>query len=160
MESISNKALIIAVSLIVTMAIASSVLYTINQVKRVYKQVYETDVSIQSSFRDFDAYDGAVKTKLEWYNTAKKYQDNKRVYVIEGIGEEEVKEWDNGGINSILSKALLKRSDLSQIDIFIANNANTGDSSKIDPVKAADKYNTFVYYFDNDKRVIIGFNKI
>ena len=50
----SNKALIIAVSLIVTMAIASSVLLIINQVVTVYGQVYETDTSIQSGFDEFD----------------------------------------------------------------------------------------------------------
>ena len=46
----SNKALIIAVSLLVTMTIASAVLLIINQVTGVYRTVYETDTLIQSNF--------------------------------------------------------------------------------------------------------------
>lgn len=57
----SNKALIIAVSLIVTMAIASAVLLIINQVVTVYGQVYETDTSIRSGFDEFDSYDNTQK---------------------------------------------------------------------------------------------------
>lgn len=82
MDYMSNKALIIAVSLIVTMAISSAVLFTINQVTGIYKTVYETDTLIQSNFDEFDAYDGAVKTKLDLLNAAKKYKDNESVYVV------------------------------------------------------------------------------
>ena len=77
MDYMSNKALVIAVSLLVTMGIASAVLYTINQVMGIYKDVYETDTLIQSNFDEFDAYDGAVKTELDLLNVAKKY---KKIY--------------------------------------------------------------------------------
>ena len=71
MDYMSNKALIIAVSLIVTMAIASAVLLIINQVVTVYGQVYETDTSIQSGFDEFDSYDNTQKTALDVLNTVK-----------------------------------------------------------------------------------------
>lgn len=81
MSYISNKALIIAVSLMITMAIASSVLYILNQTKQVYKTVYETDTSIQSRFDEFDTYDGAEKTGVDFINVVKKYLDSDVVYV-------------------------------------------------------------------------------
>ena len=70
MEEMSNKALIIAVSLIVTMTIASGILYTINQVRQLYKQVYETNTSIQSSFDEFSAYDGGWATNIKFCDSA------------------------------------------------------------------------------------------
>ena len=81
MDYMSNKALIIAVSLIVTMAIASAVLLIINQVVTVYGQVYETDTSIQSGFDEFDSYDNTEKTLLEFLNTIKKYRNNSNVTI-------------------------------------------------------------------------------
>lgn len=85
MDYMSNKALIIAVSLIVTMAIASSVLLIINQVVTVYGQVYETDTSIQSGFDEFDSYDNTQKTALDVLNTVKKYKNNSLVSVVDGM---------------------------------------------------------------------------
>lgn len=81
MDYMSNKALIIAVSLIVTMAIASSVLLIINQVTTIYGQVYETDTSIQNTFDEFDSYDNTEKTLLEFLNTVKKYRNNSNVTI-------------------------------------------------------------------------------
>lgn len=86
MDYMSNKALIIAVSLIVTMAIASAVLLIINQVVTVYGQVYETDTSIQSGFDEFDSYDNTQKTALDVLNTVKKYKNNSLVSVVDGNG--------------------------------------------------------------------------
>lgn len=71
MDYMSNKALIIAVSLIVTMTVASAVLLIINQVTTIYGQVYETDTSIQNTFDEFDSYDNTEKTLLEFLNTIK-----------------------------------------------------------------------------------------
>ena len=86
MDYMSNKTLIIAVSLIVTMAIASAVLLIINQVVTVYGQVYETDTSIQSGFDEFDSYDNTQKTALEVLNTVKKYKNNSLVSVVDESG--------------------------------------------------------------------------
>lgn len=81
MDYMSNKALIIAVSLIVTMAVASAVLLIINQVTTIYGQVYETDTSIQNTFDEFDSYDNTEKTLLEFLNTVKKYRNNSNVTI-------------------------------------------------------------------------------
>ena len=81
MDYMSNKALIIAVSLIVTMAVASAVLLIINQVTTIYGQVYETDTSIQNTFDEFDSYDNTEKTLLEFLNTIKKYRNNSNVTI-------------------------------------------------------------------------------
>ena len=81
MDYMSNKALIIAVSLIVTMTVASSVLLIINQVTTIYGQVYETDTSIQNTFDEFDSYDNTEKTLLEFLNTLKKYRNNSNVTI-------------------------------------------------------------------------------
>lgn len=81
MDYMSNKALIIAVSLIVTMTVASAVLLIINQVTTIYGQVYETDTSIQNTFDEFDSYDNTEKTLLEFLNTLKKYRNNSNVTI-------------------------------------------------------------------------------
>ena len=81
MDYMSNKALIIAVSLIVTMTVASAVLLIINQVTTIYGQVYETDTSIQNTFDEFDSYDNTEKTLLEFLNTVKKYRNNSNVTI-------------------------------------------------------------------------------
>lgn len=81
MDYMSNKALIISVSLIVTMAVASAVLLIINQVTTIYGQVYETDTSIQNTFDEFDSYDNTEKTLLEFLNTVKKYRNNSNVTI-------------------------------------------------------------------------------
>ena len=81
MDYMSNKALISAVSLIVTMAVASAVLLIINQVTTIYGQVYETDTSIQNTFDEFDSYDNTEKTLLEFLNTVKKYRNNSNVTI-------------------------------------------------------------------------------
>lgn len=81
MDYMSNKALIIAVSLIVTMAVASAVFLIINQVTTIYGQVYETDTSIQNTFDEFDSYDNTEKTLLEFLNTVKKYRNNSNVTI-------------------------------------------------------------------------------
>lgn len=104
----SNKALIIAVSLIVTMAIASAVILIINQVVTVYGQVYETDTSIQSGFDEFDSYDNTQKTALDVLNTVKKYKNNSLVSVVDENGspynEEDLKkslEVENAGTEDL-----------------------------------------------------------
>ena len=81
MDYMSNKALIIAVSLIVTMTVASAVLLIINQVTTIYGQVYETDTSIQNTYDEFDSYDNTEKTLLEFLNTIKKYRNNSNVTI-------------------------------------------------------------------------------
>lgn len=150
MDYMSNKALTIAVSLIVTMMIASAVLYTINQVNGVYKTVYETDTLIQSNFDEFDAFDGAVKTQLDLLNAAKKYKNNDSVQVTliskgELVGSDENKftiAKDHGVSVEGLENSLLLEKEEEKVSV------DTGEASK--------KYNTYIERLDNGK-VIIGF---
>lgn len=73
MDSITNKALIIAVGVFVTIAITSGILLTINQMKDIYSKVYETDTNITNRFDEFDAYENAEKTGIEVANAFSKY---------------------------------------------------------------------------------------
>ena len=82
MDEISNKAISIGVAIFITIAITSGVFYVINQIKNIYGQVYNTDVSIQSSFSEFDAYDNTQKTGIDVLNAIKKYLGNPLVKII------------------------------------------------------------------------------
>ena len=82
MDEISNKAITIGVAVFVTIIIASGIFYVINQIKVIYEQVYETDISIQSSFTEFEAFDNSQKSGIEVLNAVKKYIDNPKVKVI------------------------------------------------------------------------------
>jgi hypothetical protein len=164
MEQMSNKALIIAVSLIVTMTIASSILYTINQVKQLYKQVYETNTSIQSSFDEFSAYDGGVKTYLDFENTIRKYCTSDYVFVIYGVTKDRIPYIVNteGEIEEFVRSQRLKNVE------FVKNNSlfkevngsiklKDGINEENPQIKV--KYNTYVERLD-DGRVIIFFEQI
>lgn len=145
----SNKALIIAVSLLVTMTIASAVLLIINQVTGVYRTVYETDTLIQSNFDEFDAYDGAVKNQLDLLNVAKKYKDATNVFVTLN-SQDNVKNGEVGQqINTSTGIETLKNN--------IDEKINENGTVVVDSSKAAEKYNTYVY--KSDDMVYIGFIK-
>jgi len=80
-EFLSAKALTIAVGVAISLTITSGILFTLNQITLIYKNVYATDVSIKKEFAEFSMYDGTVMTGLEMYNTAKKFQDSKLVNI-------------------------------------------------------------------------------
>lgn len=152
MDYISNKALIIAVSLLITMGIASAVLYTINQVTGIYKTVYETDTLIQSNFDEFDAYDDVEKTKLDLLNTAKKYKDSSTVYVTtkkqSDVNLANVNEVKNDRINQTVNITSLNN------ELGVTENFNDANLS-VDVEEASKKYKTYVKKLDNI--VVIGF---
>ncbi len=152
MDYISNKALIIAVSLLITMGIASAVLYTINQVTGIYKTVYETDTLIQSNFDEFDAYDDVEKTKLDLLNTAKKYKDSSTVYITtkkqSDVNLANVNEVKNDRINQTVNITSLNN------QLGVTENFNDANLS-VDVEEASKKYKTYVKKLDNI--VVIGF---
>ena len=152
MDYISNKALIIAVSLLITMGIASAVLYTINQVTGIYKTVYETDTLIQSNFDEFDAYDDVEKTKLDLLNTAKKYKDSSTVYITtkkqSDVNLANVNEVKNDRINQTVNITSLNN------ELGVTENFNDANLS-VDVEEASKKYKTYVKKLDNI--VVIGF---
>lgn len=81
MDNTTNKALMIGVSLFVTVIVASSVIGVINQIKKVYAGVYNTDTNISSRFSEFTKYEETDRTGLDMINTANKYYDNNLVIV-------------------------------------------------------------------------------
>lgn len=141
MEYMSNKALVIAVSLIISMSIASAVILVINQVMTVYKQVYETDTSIKSGFDEFDSYDNTTKTALEVLSTIKKYKDNSLVEII------------------VAGQGNNKDAIQSYIENSIINGENkTVDVTNIDSVKASAEYSSKLERMDGNK-IKITFTK-
>lgn len=148
----SNKAIIIAVSLFITIMISSTVLFTINQVKEVYAQVYETDTLIQNNFDEFDAYDNSQKTQLELLNTAKKYENSTSVFVT-NISQ--------GNIGSSIEEKKQKAKD-NKINVkdlqssLIEEDTQTGKAIIKDQTSANALYNTYIERLD-DGSVIIGF---
>lgn len=151
MDYMSNKALVIAVSLLITMGIASAVLYTINQVMGVYKTVYETDTLIQSNFDEFDAYDGAEKTKLDLLNVAKKYRDSDTVYVT----DKNQSDVTASNIDSIKMGRINQESNITSISNTLSVDKGDQANISVDTSEASNKYNTYVKRFDNI--VVIGF---
>lgn len=141
MEYMSNKALVIAVSLIISMSIASAVILVINQVMTVYKQVYETDTSIKSGFDEFDSYDNTTKTALEVLSTVKKYMDNSLVEIIvAGQGN------NKDAIQSYIENSI-KQNENEPIDV-----------ENIDSLKASAEYSSKLERMDGNK-IKITFTK-
>lgn len=83
MDENANKALIIGTSIFITIAIATGAIYSIEQIKQVYKEVYETDTSILNKFSEFDQYIDAKKSYVDVVNAIKKYarRSDVKVYV-------------------------------------------------------------------------------
>ena len=141
MEYMSNKALVIAVSLIISMSIASAVILVINQVMTVYKQVYETDTSIKSGFDEFDSYDNTTKTALEVLSTIKKYKDNSLVEIIvagQGNNKDDIQSYIENSI---------KQNEKEPIDV-----------ENIDSLKASAEYSSKLERMDGNK-IRITFTK-
>lgn len=95
MDDASNKAITIAVGVFITIIITSGVLFSIGQMQEVYSRVYETDVSIQNKFDEYDTYvqtgdniksNTNIKTGIEVINAIKKYINSPvvKIYVDNG----------------------------------------------------------------------------
>lgn len=101
MDLAANRALTIAVGVLITIIITSGVLFSISQMQNIYEQVYETDTNIQNRFTEYEAFDGTTKTSIEVLNAAKKYRDSNLVRVY--IGYTQVN--TTSKINSLKSDA-------------------------------------------------------
>lgn len=85
MSEISNKAILIAVSLLVTIAITSSIMMVIGFFKDIYSDVEKTDISIRKSFNEFDKYDNTILTGIDILNGYNKYKENPLVsFTVDG----------------------------------------------------------------------------
>ena len=81
MDNSANKALTIGVAVFITIMITSAILFILGRMQEVYSRVYETDISIQNPFDEYDAFDSTTKTGIEVYNAVKKYVGNQFVTI-------------------------------------------------------------------------------
>ena len=81
MDNSANKALTIGVAVFITLMITSAILFILGRMQEVYSRVYETDISIQNQFDEYDAFDSTTKTGIEVYNAVKKYVGNQFVTI-------------------------------------------------------------------------------
>lgn len=81
MDNTVNKALMIGVGMFVTVIIVSAVIGVVNEIKKVYAGVYNTDTNIASRFNEFTKYEETNRTGLDMINTANKYYDDNLVIV-------------------------------------------------------------------------------
>jgi len=81
LDNSANKALTIGVAVFITIMITSAILFILGRMQEVYSRVYETDISIQNQFDEYDAFDSTTKTGIEVYNAVKKYVGNQFVTI-------------------------------------------------------------------------------
>jgi hypothetical protein len=81
MDYMSNKAIMIGVGIFVTVIITSSILGIVGQIKGIYAKVFETSISIQENFSEFDMYNNTQKSGLDLLNAAKKYNNDALVEI-------------------------------------------------------------------------------
>ena len=79
MSEISNRAIVIAVGVLVTIAITSSVLMVMGYFKDIYSEVKNTDISLRKMFNEFDPFDGTEITGLDILNGYNKYRNDPTV---------------------------------------------------------------------------------
>ena len=82
MSEISNKAIMIAVSLLVTIAITSSIITVMGYFKDIYAEVKNTDISLRKNFTEYDMYDNTVMTGIDIENAYNKYKNNPTVNIV------------------------------------------------------------------------------
>lgn len=95
MSEISNKAIMIAVSLLVTIAITSSIIAVMGYFKDIYAQVEKTDISLRKKFTEYDMYDNTVMTGLDMENAYYKYKNNISVEIRENQKKIEIEYREN-----------------------------------------------------------------
>lgn len=123
MDAITNKALVIAVGIFITIAITSAILITIDQMKNVYSSVYETDITISNGFQEFDEYDNTEKTGVDLINTLNKYYNNSNVNVTVGTAQ------NKNRLNNTQLKSYISSIDYNKL--YNCNIEKKGDNVKI-----------------------------
>ncbi len=84
MDALSTKVVIIAVSLFITVSIATALFAMFSQMKEIFGFVDETDTDIYSQFDNIYAmYDGRKDTGVGLLNVVKKYEYTDQNIVVE-----------------------------------------------------------------------------
>lgn len=83
MDEISTKAIVIGISIFVTMIIITFILLEYDQISDLYKNVEKTDISFESKLDELDKYRDSNNefNGLDVRNTIKKYENSKLVDV-------------------------------------------------------------------------------
>ncbi|MEG2348785.1 MAG: hypothetical protein RSB67_03975 [Clostridia bacterium] len=112
MDENANKAILIGVAIFITIAITTGVIYTIGKIKEVYKEVYETDTLLSNRFDEFDQYNNAEKSFIDFINTIKKYADNSEVKVFLGDQTNEIISIANLIPGTVITDEIILNSEL------------------------------------------------
>lgn len=88
MNEISFKAILIGVSILVTLIIFSVILLAFGQMRSIYSSMDNIDVSIKSTVDEiYSMYNNSVLNGIKLVNTVKKYESDKYVNVLYlGVG--------------------------------------------------------------------------
>ncbi|MDD2627416.1 MAG: hypothetical protein PHR25_02630 [Clostridia bacterium] len=83
MDEISTRAIIIGVAIFVTMFITTVVILEFTHIREIYKNVGETDVSLESKLDELNKYKDSINefNGLDVRNTVEKYKNNKTIEV-------------------------------------------------------------------------------
>lgn len=83
MTDISTRAVIIGVSIFVTLTLVSLIVIMFFEMQEIYGLVLETDTDIYSQFNDvYSTYYGRVETGIGLLNTIKKQEENTDTYIV------------------------------------------------------------------------------
>ena len=88
MDELSTKAIIIGISVFVTLTIITVIIFEFTTIKELYKGVAETDVSFESKFNELNKYKEGnnLFSGIDLKNTVNKYKDNDLVEVCIDTG--------------------------------------------------------------------------
>ena len=91
MDEISTRAIIIGVSIFVTLIIVTVIIFEFSQIQKVYKVTAETDITFEERLDEFDKYRDSNNdlTGIDLRNTVAKYNDDETVEVC--VQEETLK---------------------------------------------------------------------
>lgn len=90
MDDIVTKALIIGVSIFVTLLVATVLILEFTEIKGLYRGVAETEIRFEDRLDEFDKYRDSNNyfNGLDVKNTIEKYKNDKTVQICEEIDDE------------------------------------------------------------------------
>lgn len=145
MDILSNKAILISAGILISIAIMTAVLVTVNQVKKAYGLVNNADVSALKEFDDIIIeYSGTEMNGTDLVNTVKRFENNGYITI----------EYDNKGI--VIAAITLVGAPIKREAEFL-NKKMQEDSTDF---KYETKYNVTAVYTANNTKILIKFTKI
>lgn len=81
MDNITNRAVLIGVSLTITVAVVSVLMIVINQTREIYKLNEENSFLFTEGFSEFDMYNNTRVKGIDVMNCMKKYESDDRIVI-------------------------------------------------------------------------------